>query len=164
MSDNETIYHQYSLEHRIASLNPLLNQLSSFLFEDTHAVSWTHPLTLISHSLLSIYLLLLQVEQKLPCAHMVQSESVSYSTHLTSRNRCVLTTHSTGFNVLGVGEFILKKSFSSLLGIPFGTNLAFSSTFPPKLLWELWPFCLLFNPLTILSWHCFTKCTFLKLY
>lgn len=58
---------------------------------------------------------------------MIQSESVNYSMSLTSRKGCVLTTHFVGFNVFGVGDFILKKSLSSLLGIQFGINHVFSS-------------------------------------
>lgn len=76
---------------------------------------------------LPMHELFIQLEQKFPCPYMVRNESLNCSMSLTSRKRCALTTHLVGFNVLDVGDFILKKSFSSLLSIRFGINHAFSS-------------------------------------
>lgn len=57
----------------------------------------------------------------------MSSELVNRLMSLIRRKRWVLIIYFVGFNVLGVGDFILKKLFSFFLGIRFGINYVFLS-------------------------------------
>lgn len=82
-------------------------------------------------------------------------ELVNCSMSLTSRKRCALTTHFVEFNVLGVGDFIVKKSFSSLLGIRFGINNDFQAKVSSKIMRIIWLFMFIVQLPTLLFWYCF---------